>query len=63
LKCLFEGRKDLFKGLFVYDKWDWDKKYPVIRIDFSKGVVKTNYRDTILNSNIVIDLIGKPASN
>jgi hypothetical protein len=41
LKCLFEGRKELFKGLFVYDKWDWDKKYPVIRIDFSKGVVKT----------------------
>jgi hypothetical protein len=41
LKCLFEGRKELFKGLFVYDKWDWDKTYPVIRIDFSKGLVKT----------------------
>jgi hypothetical protein len=41
LKCLFEARKDLFKGLFVYDKWDWDKTYPVIRIDFSKGLVKT----------------------
>jgi hypothetical protein len=41
LKCLFEARKELFKGLFVYDKWDWDKTYPVIRIDFSKGLVKT----------------------
>ena len=41
LKCLFEARKDLFKGLFVYDRWDWDKTYPVIRIDFSKGLVKT----------------------
>jgi hypothetical protein len=41
LKCLFEGRKELFKGLFVHDRWDWDKTYPVIRIDFSKGLVKT----------------------
>ena len=41
LKCLFEGRKELFKGLFAYDRWDWDKSYPVIRIDFSKGLVKT----------------------
>jgi hypothetical protein len=41
LKCLFEGRKALFKDLFVYDKWDWDKKHPVIRMDFSKGVLKT----------------------
>jgi hypothetical protein len=41
LKCLFEARKELFKSLFVYDRWDWDKTYPVIRIDFSKGLVKT----------------------
>ncbi|MGM0655400.1 MAG: AAA family ATPase, partial [Thermodesulfobacteriota bacterium] len=41
LKCLFEARQELFKDLFVYDKWDWDKTYPVIRIDFSKGLVKT----------------------
>ncbi|WP_024334621.1 ATP-binding protein [Desulfotignum balticum] len=41
LKCLFEAKKELFKGLFVHDRWDWDKTYPVIRIDFSKGLVKT----------------------
>jgi hypothetical protein len=41
LKCLFEARKELFKSLFVYDRWDWDKTYPVICIDFSKGLVKT----------------------
>lgn len=41
LKCLFEGRKELFEGLYIHDKWDWDRKYPVIRIDFAKGVLKT----------------------
>ena len=34
LKSLYEGKKDLFKGLYIEDKWDW-KEYPVIRIDFS----------------------------
>ncbi len=34
LKSLFEGKKDLFKGLFIEDKWEW-KEYPVVRIDFS----------------------------
>ncbi len=37
IKCLFEGKKELFEGLFIYDKWNWEEKYPVIRIDFSLG--------------------------
>jgi len=36
LKYLFEGRKELFKGLWIEDKIEW-KKYPVIRIDFTAG--------------------------
>ncbi len=36
LKNIFEGNKKLLKGLYIYDKWDWNKKYPVIRIDFSE---------------------------
>ena len=35
LKSIFEGRKELFKGLYIYDKWDWSVKYPVIKISFS----------------------------
>ncbi|MGB9600687.1 MAG: AAA family ATPase, partial [Myxococcota bacterium] len=35
IHCLFEGRKELFEGLFIYDRWDWSKKFPVIHIDFS----------------------------
>jgi len=35
LQYLFQGRKDLFEGLYIYDKIDW-VKYPVIRLDFSQ---------------------------
>ncbi|MDR3251080.1 MAG: AAA family ATPase, partial [Tannerella sp.] len=35
LDALFNGRKELFEGLYIYDKWDWTQQYPVIRIDFS----------------------------
>ena len=34
LKYLFEGRKELFQGLWIEDKIEW-KKIPVIRIDFT----------------------------
>ncbi len=33
-KALFQGRQDLFKGLWIEDKWDWSKKNPVIHISF-----------------------------
>ena len=29
MKELFEGNKKLFKGLYIYDKWDWNVKYPL----------------------------------
>ncbi|MBZ4643038.1 MAG: hypothetical protein JG767_647, partial [Deferribacteraceae bacterium] len=35
LKAIFEGRKELFEGLYIYDKWDWSKKYPVIKISWA----------------------------
>ncbi len=45
LECVFKGQKDLFEGLYIYDKWDFDA-YPIIRISFSnigyqtKGLLK-----------------------
>ncbi len=36
LKEIFEGNKALFKGLYIYDKYDFDD-FPVIRIDFTGG--------------------------
>ena len=35
LRNIFEGKKELFEGLAIYDKWDWDKKYPVIKISWA----------------------------
>ncbi|MDR0700138.1 MAG: AAA family ATPase [Tannerella sp.] len=37
----FRGRKELFEGLYVYDRWDWSRKYPVIRIDWTRISHKT----------------------
>ena len=41
LKDIFEGKKELFEGLYIYDKWDWETTYPVIKISFGAGVVKS----------------------
>ncbi|MEY4134459.1 MAG: hypothetical protein RL386_809, partial [Bacteroidota bacterium] len=32
---LFNGSKELFKGLWIEDKWDWNKKHPILRISFT----------------------------
>jgi hypothetical protein len=33
---LFRGNRRLFEGLYIYDKWDWSRQYPVIRIDWTR---------------------------
>jgi len=35
LQEIFEGNKELFNGLYIYDKWDWNEKYPVIKLDWN----------------------------
>ncbi len=35
IKEIFKGKKELFKDLWIYDKWNWKEKYPVIKISFS----------------------------
>jgi len=32
---IFNGNKKLFKGLYIYDKWDFSVSYPVIKISFA----------------------------
>jgi hypothetical protein len=41
LKEIFEGNQKLFEGLYIYDKWDWTKKYPVIKFDFAEGILNS----------------------
>jgi len=35
LQELYLGSQELFKGLWIADKWDWNRKHPVIRISFT----------------------------
>ena len=34
LEAIFRGKKDLFEGLYIYHKWEWEV-YPVIKIDWT----------------------------
>jgi len=31
---LYNGSRELFRGLWIEDNWDWNKKHPVVRISF-----------------------------
>jgi Predicted AAA-ATPase/PD-(D/E)XK nuclease superfamily len=35
----FAGSRDLFAGLYLENHWDWSRTYPVLRFDFSGGVL------------------------
>ena len=39
LKCAYEGKKELFEDLYIYDRYEFDR-YPVIKIDWA-GNFKT----------------------
>ncbi|PTN31840.1 ATP-binding protein [Desulfonatronum sp. SC1] len=41
LKEAFEGNRELFRGLWLEDHWDWDTRHPVIRISFGSGVLRS----------------------
>ncbi len=41
LKSLFEGRRDLFRGLAIELKWDWSKKWPVLHLDMGSMQART----------------------
>src|SRR5690554_4137704 len=41
LACLFEGREALFRGLYIHDKWEWQRRHPVIRLSFGDGVLQS----------------------
>ena len=35
LKELFSGSRELFEGLYAFDRWDWSVRRPVLRLDFA----------------------------
>ncbi|NEW60125.1 AAA family ATPase [Sulfurovum sp. bin170] len=50
LKEIFEGNKKLFEGLYIYDKWDWEEKYPVIKISFGGSRSTDELKQSILKN-------------
>ena len=53
---LFKGSKEMFEGLYAYDKWDWETKYPVIKLSLggcnvsSKEELEEKLRDLVLEN-------------
>ena len=70
LQCLFEGRRDLFRGLAIEPEWDWTKVYPVLKLDMGScqaASVPDLWRkiDTLLESEsrrLKVPLHGEDAS-
>ena len=41
LQQAYEGRRELFEGLYLQNHWNWDKPHPVLKFDFAGGMVKS----------------------
>ncbi|KZX10990.1 ATP-binding protein [Methanobrevibacter curvatus] len=55
-KELFEGNKELFKDLYIYNNWEWNKTYPVIHVDLNE--IKSDTIENFEKSlNFIIDSI------
>ncbi len=51
LQCFFEGKRDLFKGLYI-DSMDWEwEEYPVLRLDLNyNSYEESGQLDSVLNT-------------
>jgi hypothetical protein len=58
IRYLFQAKKELFKALYIYNKWNWKESYPVIRIDFSEAQVE-NEKDLQKELKAIIIEAGK----
>ena len=52
IKSIYQGRKDLFKGLWIENNWDWSQQHPVIHIGFSS----MEYREIGLDNAIAKEM-------
>ena len=35
VKYLLEGERELFEGLWIAERWDWERRYPVLHVQFN----------------------------
>ena len=52
LRYLFEGKHELFQGLYAEHNWQWSVKYPVIKLDMSGGSDSVGALKSILEDNL-----------
>ena len=52
LQALYEGKEELFSGLFIADKWDWSQTNPVIVVYFNQ----MSLRDVGLKASLLTTL-------
>jgi hypothetical protein len=57
-KELFKGNKKIFKGLYIYDKWDWSKTNPVIHLDFAEITYSTS-EELKFSLNKLVEITGE----
>ena len=70
LRNLFEAKRELFQGLYAEANWDWDVKYPVIKLDmngtFNKPASLELRLRSLLENNAIklgVDLRGQDIPN
>ena len=47
LKQAFLGNKELFRGLYLENNWDWEIKFPVIHISFGSNMIFQQKNDLL----------------
>ena len=45
---LFQGRQELFEGLWIHDRWDWQQTHPVLDFRFNKSGYKVSGLEVFL---------------
>ena len=40
LKVAFEGRKDMFEGMYIENNWDWSRQYLVVKINLGNFYIR-----------------------
>lgn len=62
MEYLFKAKKDVFEGLYIYDKWDWSQTNPIIKIGFSsishieKGLYQA-IEDTLIDTAKTYEIV------
>jgi len=49
----FAGHHELFAGLYLETHWDWERRHPVLRLDFGEGILSTT---ALLDATVALQL-------